>query len=67
MTKPLPFSKASLKRRIAAAREAGLRVVGIAADGTVRVDESGFAPTARMGQSENAPHAGFDQWGDVQA
>ena len=39
MTTPLPFTQASIRRRIAAARSAGLRVKGIANDGTVLVDD----------------------------
>ena len=40
MTRPLPFTKARLRRAIEAAREAGLRVTGIRQDGTSR---RGFA------------------------
>jgi biotin operon repressor len=35
MTRALSFTKASIKRRIEAIREAGLSVTGITADGTV--------------------------------
>ena len=35
MTRALPFTKASIKRRIDAAHEAGLFVTGILPDGTV--------------------------------
>jgi hypothetical protein len=35
MTRALSFTKASIKRRIEAKREAGLLVTGITADGTV--------------------------------
>ena len=37
VTAPLPFTKANVRRRIAAALEAGLYVTGIAPDGTVLV------------------------------
>jgi len=39
MTRPLPFTKAKLRRAIEAAREAGLRVTGIAPDGTLIVND----------------------------
>jgi hypothetical protein len=39
MTRAIPFTKAQIKRAIEAAREAGLRVRGIAPDGTVLLDE----------------------------
>jgi hypothetical protein len=35
MTRALPFTKASVRRAIAAAQAAGLRVTGIGPDGTV--------------------------------
>ncbi len=38
MTTRLPFTQASVKRAIAAAQKAGLRVIGIRPDGTVMVD-----------------------------
>ena len=40
MTVRLPFTELSLRKRIAAARKAGLRVVEIKSDGTVVVDEA---------------------------
>jgi hypothetical protein len=39
MTRPLPFTKARLRRAIEAARKAGLRVTGIRPDGTLLVDD----------------------------
>jgi hypothetical protein len=39
VTKPLPFTEHSVRRRIAAAKKEGLRVKGIANDGTVLVDD----------------------------
>jgi hypothetical protein len=44
MTRPLPFTKARLRRAIEAAREAGLRVTGIRPDGTLIVDDNPQAP-----------------------
>jgi hypothetical protein len=40
MTRPLPFTKARLRRAIDVAREAGLRVTGIRPDGTLIVDDN---------------------------
>ncbi|WP_458760502.1 hypothetical protein ACSVBT_06840 [Afipia sp. TerB] len=64
MTKALPFTKASIRRRIEAAREAGLRVKGIAPDGTIMVDNDppGLAPSDLTGPDRNA-----SKWEDVQA
>lgn len=39
MTRPLPFTKAKLRRAIEAAREAGLHIKGIAPDGTLIVND----------------------------
>ncbi len=39
MTRAVPFTKAKLRRAIEAAREAGLRVKGIAPDGTLIVED----------------------------
>jgi hypothetical protein len=39
MTRPIPFTKAQIKRAIEAAREAGLHVRGIALDGTLLLEE----------------------------
>lgn len=43
MTKPATATRAQIKRAISAAIAAGLRVKGIAADGTVLIDD-GSAP-----------------------
>lgn len=39
MTRPLPFTQASIQRAIAAARKAGMRVTGIRMDGTVVLED----------------------------
>jgi hypothetical protein len=39
MTRAIPFTKAQIRRAIEAAREAGLRVRGIAPDGTLLLEE----------------------------
>lgn len=61
MTKPLPFTKASLKRAIHAAQEAGLRVTGIRPDGTIEV-AGGHVP-----QHPPYPPADDAVWSDVEA
>lgn len=63
MTKPLSFTKASLKRAITAAREAGLRVTGIQPDGTL-VIEGELAPGDVVTHNDVPPS---DKWGRVEA
>lgn len=69
MTKALSFTQASLCRRIAAARKAGLRVTGIAPDGTVLVVQDGDNTPASVSnaapsiQSASAP----SKWEDAEA
>jgi len=57
MSRAIPFTKASLKRRIAAAREAGLIVTGITADGTLIV---GDAPHPVIDNRETATATSWD-------
>ena len=53
MTRAIPYSKANIKRRIEAAREAGLDVTGITADGTLIVGTPGkVEPTKAHGHDE---------------
>lgn len=53
VTKPLPFTQSSVRRRLQAARQAGFRVTGIAADGTVLVtDQADLAPAPPDGQDD---------------
>jgi hypothetical protein len=44
MTRPIPFTKARLRRAIEAAREAGLRVTAIRPDGTLIIDDNPQTP-----------------------
>ena len=64
MTRPLPFTQASLCRAIRAARKEGLRVAGIRPDGTLIVHD--VADTiddgALAGQDERR-----SKWEDVEA
>lgn len=48
MTTRLPFTKASLRRRVEAAREVGLKVTEIRPDGTLVVVEDGDNETAAV-------------------
>jgi hypothetical protein len=66
MTRPLPFTEASLKRAIRAARK-GLQVVGIRPDGTLLVNDGDkhfdrVAPSHPDSETE-AP----SKWCDIQA
>jgi hypothetical protein len=64
MTRPLPFTEASVRRAIAAARKEGLDVgaVSISPDGTVTLYRGGVATTPPPG--ENPAHS---KWLDVEA
>lgn len=44
MTRALPFTQASVRRAVRAARQVGLRVTGIMADGTILVQDGDKAP-----------------------
>lgn len=61
MTKPLPFTQAGLRRAIAAVKAAGLRVKGVAPDGTVLVDD-GDKATPYIA----APDAAPSKWEDAE-
>lgn len=62
--KPLPFTQASLKRAIAAARHAGLCVTGIRPDGTLIVQD-GEAPVAPLDPQAQSDRA--SRWAEVKA
>ena len=65
MTRALPFTEASLRRAISAARKAGLRVTGIRPDGTIIVgdDELGEVATLPVGSETRVS----SKWEDVEA
>ena len=68
MTRRLPFSQASLRRAIAAARKEGLRVVGIRPDGTLITANVGENPFEDV--AEFVPEAEIrepSRWEDVKA
>jgi hypothetical protein len=67
MSRPLPFTQASLRRAIDAARKAGLRVMSIRPDGTIVVHDGENAPGV-------VPESGLDaqvirpsKWEDAEA
>lgn len=55
MTRPIPFTQASLRRAIKAAREAGLRVTGIRQDGTLIIGETQDNPQDSLEALEREP------------
>jgi hypothetical protein len=61
MTRSLPFTQASLRRAIEAARKAGLSVTGIRPDGTLIVHEGMHAIADVVAVSEAS------KWEDVKA
>lgn len=64
MSRAIPFTQAKVTRAIAAAKKAGLRVVGIRPDGTVLVQE-GDAPIAAHEPQEQDARA--SRWAEVKA
>jgi hypothetical protein len=65
MTGKLQFTQASLRRAIKGAQSAGLRVVGIKADGTIIFGDAG-TPVIAEGAANS--HAGApSKWEDVEA
>jgi hypothetical protein len=63
VTKPLPFTEASVRRAVVAARKAGIEVsaLSVSPDGTVTVYQ-GIAPPQPLGEN----HA-KSKWLDVEA
>lgn len=68
MTHALPFTQASVRRAIAAARKSGLRVRGIGPDGTVIVQDGDNGP-AEVHDSVVRGQAGApsSKWEDAEA
>lgn len=67
MTKPLPFTQAHIRRAIAAAQKAGLRVVGIGSNGTVIVDGGENPLPLILGRPTNGQAQAPSRWEDVEA
>jgi hypothetical protein len=63
MTRALPFTQASLRRAIEAARKAGLHVTGIRPDGTVIVRESTEIVVDALSGEETDP---ISKWEDIE-
>lgn len=65
MTKPLPFTKASMRRAIEAVESAGKFVVGVKPDGTLIVGENPLNASSLIppNEQDRAP----SKWEDVQA
>lgn len=69
MTRALPFTEASIRRAVSAARKAGLRVTGIRADGMVMVDDgercaNPLHDSTALAQIVSAPSS---KWDDAEA
>jgi len=64
MTRALPFTQASVCRRIKAAHKAGLRVTAIRSDGTLIVKD-GSEPVAEAALAEQ--DESLSRWEDVKA
>jgi hypothetical protein len=68
MTTRLPFTQASLRRAIAAARKEGLRIAGIRSDGTLITAMAGENPPIDLvGPVPNAESETHSKWQDVEA
>lgn len=67
MTRPLPFTQASLRRTIEAARKAGLQVTGIRPDGTLVVQDVENAPDTVPRVRIEGQSAPSSKWEDVEA
>lgn len=68
MTARLPFTQASVKRAIAAAHKAGLRVTGIRPDGTVMVQDGDNTPPAVSDSATEIQTARVpSKWEDAEA
>lgn len=55
MSRAIPFTQAKVTRAIAAAKKAGLRVIGIRPDGTVLVQEGDAPIVPGNEQRQDAP------------
>ncbi len=67
MTRAVPFTQASMRRAIAAARKEGLRVTGIRPDGTLVVSDADNAGVAVANLVQEGQSAASAKWEDVEA
>jgi len=67
VTRALPFTQASLRRVIAAARKEGLRMTGIRPDGTLIVDAGDGSPESIVSVTRDGQGTVPSKWEDVEA
>jgi hypothetical protein len=67
MTRALPFTEASLRRAITAARKAGLHVTGIRPDGTLIVIDGDNSTNEIVRLAPDGQPTAASKWEDVQA
>ena len=68
MTTRLPFTQASLRRAIAAARKEGLRIAEIRPDGTLITISAGENPPIELvGSAPKTESEGRSKWQDIEA
>jgi hypothetical protein len=67
MTRALPFTQASLRRAIDAARKAGLHVTGIRPDGTLIVHDGDNPAADIVSLAPNGQPIAPSKWEDVEA
>lgn len=65
MTRALPFTKASIKRRIEAVHAMGLFVTAVLPDGTLLIGDS--RPEAITMRPSEGQDSAADKWADVKA
>jgi hypothetical protein len=69
MTRALPFTQASVRRAVRAARQVGLRVTGIRLDGTIMVQDGEDKAPADVPNNAPPSQAGqpASKWDDAEA
>ena len=69
MTRALPFTQASVRRAVRAARQVGLRVTGIRSDGTIMVQDGGDKTPADVpnDSSPSQTDQPTSKWEDAEA
>jgi hypothetical protein len=67
VTRALPFTQASLRRAIAAARKEGLRTTGIRPDGTLIVTAGDGSPEGIVSVMRDGQAIVPSKWEDVEA
>ena len=67
MTRALPFTQASLRRALTAARKAGFKVIGIRPDGTLILNDGDSCPPEVAACALDGQAVGSSKWEDVEA